>query len=256
MARIGVFVCWCGENIARTVDVDEVARRVAEIPGVRCAVNYKYMCSDPGQAMIREKIASEQLDAVVVASCSPHMHLKHLPQRRRACGPESLPAWKWPTSASTARGFITNRAQATAKAVQIIRLSVEKVRQDHALEPIRVPVTRRALVIGGGVAGIQAALDIANARLRSGNGGAGAFDRRQDGGAFRDFPDAGLLAVHSDPAHGGSGAALRASSSTRTRKLKPSTASSATSMPKSARKPVTSISANARVAASAGTSAR
>ena len=58
MSRIGVFTCWCGENIARTVDVDEVAKQVAGFPGVRCAVNYKYMCSDPGQAMVREKIAS------------------------------------------------------------------------------------------------------------------------------------------------------------------------------------------------------
>jgi len=76
MSRIGVFTCWCGENIARTVDVDEVAKRVGELPGVVCSVNYKYMCSDPGQGIVREKIASEHLDGVVVASCSPHMHLK------------------------------------------------------------------------------------------------------------------------------------------------------------------------------------
>jgi heterodisulfide reductase subunit A len=76
MSRIGVFVCWCGENIARTVDVAEVANAAAKIPGVRCSVHNKYMCSDPGQAMIREKIEREKLDAVVVASCSPHMHLK------------------------------------------------------------------------------------------------------------------------------------------------------------------------------------
>ena len=76
MSRIGVFICWCGENISRTVDVDEVTRQVAEFPGVRSAVNYKYMCSDPGQAIVRDKIVSERLDAVVIASCSPHMHLR------------------------------------------------------------------------------------------------------------------------------------------------------------------------------------
>ena len=65
MSRIGVFVCWCGENIARTVDVERVAEEVAKLPGVRCAHTYKYTCSDPGQAMIREKIASEKLDGVV-----------------------------------------------------------------------------------------------------------------------------------------------------------------------------------------------
>jgi len=71
MSRIGVFTCWCGENIARTVDVDEVTRQASALPGVVCAVNYKYMCSDPGQSMVRDKIASERLDGVVVASCSP-----------------------------------------------------------------------------------------------------------------------------------------------------------------------------------------
>ena len=71
--------------------------------------------------------------------------------------------WRWPTSASIAPGCITKSDQATAKAVNLIRMSVEKVRRNHSLEPIRVPVTKRALVIGGGVAGIQAALDIADA---------------------------------------------------------------------------------------------
>jgi len=161
MSRIGVFICWCGENIARTVDVDEVTRQVADFPGVRCAVNYKYMCSDPGQAMVRDKIASERLDSVVVASCSPHMHLRTF---RSAASLAGLNPYR--VEMANIREHCswvhTNRAQATAKAVQLIRLSVEKARRDHELEPIRVPVTRRALVIGGGVAGIQAALDIAN----------------------------------------------------------------------------------------------
>ena len=76
MARVGVFTCWCGENIARTVDVEKVSQAVAGMPGVKCSLNYKYMCSDPGQAMVRDKIASEKLDRVVIASCSPHMHMK------------------------------------------------------------------------------------------------------------------------------------------------------------------------------------
>ena len=76
MARIGVFICWCGENIARTVDVERATQAISEIPGVRRAVNYKYMCSDPGQTMIRDMIRDDRLDGVVVASCSPHMHLK------------------------------------------------------------------------------------------------------------------------------------------------------------------------------------
>jgi len=162
MSRIGVFTCWCGENIARTVDVDEVTKQVAELPGVRCSLNYKYMCSDPGQSILREKIASEKLDGVVVASCSPHMHQKTFRKAAQAAGLNP-----YLVEMANIREHCSwvhhNRAQATAKAVEIIRLSVEKVRNDAALQPIRVPVTRRALVIGGGVAGIQAALDIADA---------------------------------------------------------------------------------------------
>jgi heterodisulfide reductase subunit A len=162
MSRIGVFTCWCGENIARTVDVEEVAKRVAGLPGVRCSLNYKYMCADPGQAIVREKIASERLDGVVVASCSPHMHLKTFRKAARAAGLNPYLV-EMANIREQCSWVHHDRAQATAKAFEIIRLAVEKVRNDAALEPIRVPVTRRALVIGGGVAGIQAALDIADA---------------------------------------------------------------------------------------------
>jgi len=162
MSRIGVFTCWCGENIARTVDVDEVAKRVAELPGVRCSLNYKYMCSDPGQAIVREKIATEKLDGVVVASCSPHMHLKTFRKAAQAAGLNPYLV-EMANIREQCSWVHHDRVQATAKAFEIIRLSVEKARNDAALQPIRVPVTRRALVIGGGVAGIQAALDIADA---------------------------------------------------------------------------------------------
>jgi len=162
MSRIGVFTCWCGENVARTVDVDQVAAQAAAFPGVRCSVNYKYMCSDPRQALIREKIASEKLDGVVVASCSPHMHLKTFRKAAQAAGLNSFLV-EMANIREHCSWVHHDRAQATAKAIEIIRLSVEKVRHDVPLVPIRVPVTRRALVIGGGVAGIQAALDIADA---------------------------------------------------------------------------------------------
>jgi len=162
MARIGIFVCWCGENIARTVDVERVVEEVAKLPGVRCALNYQYMCSDPGQVMIREKIASEKLDGVVVASCSPHMHLKTFRKAAQAAGlnPYLLEMANIREQCSWVH---SDRDEATAKAVELIRLAVAKVKNDHALQPIKVPVTRRALVVGGGVAGIQAALDIADA---------------------------------------------------------------------------------------------
>ena len=74
MKRIGVFVCHCGTNIAGTVDVERVVREIQKFPDVVYAVDYKYMCSDPGQALIREHIREDRLDAVVVAACSPAMH--------------------------------------------------------------------------------------------------------------------------------------------------------------------------------------
>jgi heterodisulfide reductase subunit A len=162
MARIGVFTCWCGENIARTVDVDRVSADVSALPGVRCSVNYKYMCSDPGQTMIREKIASEHLTGVVVAACSPHMHLKTFRKAAQAAGLNPYLV-EMANVREHCSWVHSDRARATGKAFDIIRALVQKVRYDHALEPIRVPVTRRALVVGGGVAGIQAALDIADA---------------------------------------------------------------------------------------------
>ncbi len=162
MARIGVFICWCGENIARTVDVAQVADACRDIPGVRCAEHYKYMCSDPGQALVREKIASERLDGVVVASCSPHMHLKTF---RRAAANAGLNPYlvEMANIREHCSWVHQDRELATDKAIGIVRLAVAKVKRNRALTPIRVPVTRRALVIGGGVAGIQASLDIADA---------------------------------------------------------------------------------------------
>lgn len=162
MARVGVFICWCGENIARTVDVERAAQEIAGIPGVQVATTYKYMCSDPGQTKLRTLIESEQLDGVVVAACSPHMHLRTF---RNAASLAGLNPYL--VEMANIREHCSwvhhDRAEATAKAVDIVRMAVGKVMVNRALHPIRVPVTKRALVIGGGVAGIQAALDIADA---------------------------------------------------------------------------------------------
>ena len=162
MSRIGVFTCWCGENIARTVDVEKVSAEAAKLPGVRCSVNARYMCSDPGQVLLREKIAEEGLDAVVVASCSPHMHLRTFRKTAERAGVNP-----YRVEMANIREHCSwvhhDRPAATRKAADLVRMAVAKVRWDEPLEPIRVPVTRRALVIGGGTAGIQAALDIADA---------------------------------------------------------------------------------------------
>lgn len=162
MARIGVFVCWCGENIARNVDVEQAATAASALPGVVCACAYKYMCSDPGQSLIRQQIAEHRLTGIVVASCSPHMHLRTF---RKAAEREGLNPYL--VEMANIREHCSwvhhDREQATAKAIELIGMAVAKIRYNHALQPISIPVTRRAMVIGGGVAGIQAALDIADA---------------------------------------------------------------------------------------------
>lgn len=161
MARIGVFVCHCGENIGATVDCARVAETCGKIPGVAHSVDYKYMCSDPGQNMIKEAIKEKHLTGVVVAACSPRMHE---PTFRRACAEAGLNPFLCEMSNLREhcswvheKGDIT-----TEKAIDLVRIMVEKVKRNQPLFPIKVPVTKTALVVGGGIAGIQAALDIAN----------------------------------------------------------------------------------------------
>ncbi|MGQ9525150.1 MAG: 4Fe-4S dicluster domain-containing protein [Armatimonadota bacterium] len=160
MARIGVFVCHCGENIARTVDVERVAREAAEFRGVAHSVDYRYMCSDPGQRLIQEAIREKNLTSVVVAACSPHMHENTF---RQAAATAGLNPYRCEIAniREQCSWVHEDREAATAKAIDLVRATVERVRRNEPLQPIRVPVTKRALVIGGGIAGIQAALDIA-----------------------------------------------------------------------------------------------
>ena len=162
MARIGVFVCWCGENIARTVDVEGVAAAAGQLPGVAHATACKYMCSEPGQAGVRQAIAAERLTGIVVASCSPHMHLRTF---RKAAEKAGLNPYlvEMANIREQCSWVHHDRDAATAKALDLVRMSVAKVKENHVLVPIQIPLIRRALVIGGGVAGIQAALDIADA---------------------------------------------------------------------------------------------
>jgi heterodisulfide reductase subunit A len=162
MARLGVFVCHCGENIARTVDCAAVADALREHPGVAHAEDYKYMCSDPGQALVRKAIEEQGLTGVVVAACSPHMHEKTF---RRACTQAGLNPFlcEMANIREHCSWIHEDRGAATAKAIDIARTIAEKVKRNRPLETIRIPVTKRAMVIGGGIAGIQAALDIADA---------------------------------------------------------------------------------------------
>ncbi|MCK4835750.1 MAG: CoB--CoM heterodisulfide reductase iron-sulfur subunit A family protein [Candidatus Aminicenantes bacterium] len=161
MKRTGVFICHCGNNIAGTVDVKKVAEELAKYPGVAHSEDYIYMCSDPGQNKIIKAIKENKLDRVVVSCCSPTLHETTF---RNACKSAGINpflceignireqcSWVHPDTEKT-----------TEKAIKITKSTVERVLRNHPLEPVSIPVTRRALVIGGGISGIQASLDLAN----------------------------------------------------------------------------------------------
>jgi heterodisulfide reductase subunit A2 len=163
MSRIGIFVCHCGHNIAGTIDVQAVVEGALLHPEVVFAVDYKYMCSEPGQQLIRESIESQKLDGVVVAACSPAMHETTF---RRAVASAGLNPFR--CESANIREQISwvhqhDKEAATQKAVEVSRSIAEKVNSNEELEPMLLRLTRRTLVIGGGIAGMQAALDIADA---------------------------------------------------------------------------------------------
>ncbi len=162
MQKIGVFVCWCGSNIAGTVDVAAVAEAVRQIPDVAFATDYKYMCSEQGQAIIRQAVQDYQLDRIVVCSCSPRMHEATF----RKCA-ESVGINPYMVEIANIREqcswVLKDKAEATAKAIKLAKAAIAKVRFNTPLHAGKSSVVKRALVIGGGIAGIQTALDIAEA---------------------------------------------------------------------------------------------
>ncbi len=159
---IGVFVCHCGLNIAGTVDVERVVEQLKDYPGVAHAEHYIYMCSDPGQEVVRKAVREKKLDGIIISSCSPSLHQTTF---RKAAESEGVNPYhceianireqcSWPHAA--------DRETATRKAISITKSVIEKLRRNISLTPLVVPLTKRALVIGAGLAGIQAALDIAD----------------------------------------------------------------------------------------------
>lgn len=160
--RVGVFVCYCGSNIASTVDVEDVAKFAATLPNVVFTQTNKYTCSDPGQEEIRKAILEQKLNRVVVAACSPRMHEVTWQRLLRGTGlnPYLL-------QVANIREHVSwvhqDRAEATQKAKDLVAAAVGRVPLHEPLEPRTVDITPSALVVGGGIAGIQAALDIANA---------------------------------------------------------------------------------------------
>ncbi|MBS3816060.1 MAG: CoB--CoM heterodisulfide reductase iron-sulfur subunit A family protein [Candidatus Thermoplasmatota archaeon] len=162
MSGIGVFICHCGSNIAGTVDVDELTEYASDLNGVTFATNYKYMCSDPGQELIKDSVEEQDLDSVVVAACSPRMHEETFqavvedaglnPYRFQMANIREQCSWV----------HSDDMEKATEKAKHLVEMSVEKSRLSEDLEKTEVDVNSDALVIGGGIAGIQSALDLAD----------------------------------------------------------------------------------------------
>ncbi len=163
MKRIGVFVCHCGTNIAGTVDVERVVEEIRKYPEIVYAVDYKYMCSDPGQQLIRDHIRDDRLDAVIVAACSPAMHETTFRKTGESAGLNPYQVEIANIREQDSWVHQAYREAATAKAIETIRTIVAKVQYNESLLPIHLPLVKRALVIGGGIAGMQAALDIADA---------------------------------------------------------------------------------------------
>ena len=162
MQRIGVFVCHCGTNIAATVDCKAVAAALAKEPGVVCSTDYQYMCSEAGQNLIKDAIKEHNLGGVVVCSCSPRMHEATFRKAAASAGmnPYMVEIANIREQCSWIHKDIFS---ATSKAIILGKAAVAKVHLNAPLTAGQVPVTKRALVIGGGIAGIQTALDIAEA---------------------------------------------------------------------------------------------
>jgi heterodisulfide reductase subunit A len=160
--RIGVFVCHCGLNIAGVVDCEAVAEWAAQLPDVAVSRHDGYLCSEPGQALVKKEIQEQRLNRIVVASCSPRLHE---PTFRKCVSDAGLNPYvlemanlreqcSWVHS--------QDREGATLKAKELVRAAVARARRLEPCAEVEVSIRRATMVIGGGVAGIQAALDLAD----------------------------------------------------------------------------------------------
>jgi heterodisulfide reductase subunit A len=161
MKKLGVFICHCGVNIAGTVDVKSVAEKIGKIEDVAHSTEYIYMCSEPGQQTIREAVRQKGLDGVVVACCSPNMHENTFRKAVKSQGMNPYLCEIANIREQCSWVHQKEKEEATRKAEEIIRSTLEKVRRNESLEAIAVAVNRRVLVVGGGIAGITASLDLA-----------------------------------------------------------------------------------------------
>jgi heterodisulfide reductase subunit A2 len=163
--KIGIYICHCGTNIAATVDCNELARFCGTLPGVRVARDYRYLCSDPGQDLIKKDIRELSIDRVVVAACSPRMHEVTF---RNAISSEGLnPYFLNIANIREQCSWVhKNKEEATEKAKHLLRAAVARVLRQEALTARKVEIKPSVLVVGAGIAGIQAALTIANEGMK------------------------------------------------------------------------------------------
>jgi len=165
--RIGVFVCHCGTNIAGSINIDELVEYAKTVPGVAFAADYQYMCSTPGQKLIQEAIEENDLTGVVVAACSPRLHE---PTFRTASKEGGLNPFRFEMANIREQNswvHMHEPEKATAKAKDSVRIAVAKARLLEDLYPKSVSVEPAAMVVGAGIGGMQAALDLANAGIKT-----------------------------------------------------------------------------------------
>jgi heterodisulfide reductase subunit A len=162
LPHVGVYVCRCGHNIGKTVDCTKVARMASGLDEVKVAKEIGYACSDPGQQEIRNDIAENNLDRIVVASCSPRLHEPTFRKMMQDAGlnPYMLEMANLREQCSWVH--MNAPGEATEKAFDLVKMAVARVKLLEPLYEETLPLTKRTLVIGGGVAGIQAALDLAD----------------------------------------------------------------------------------------------
>ena len=160
--KIGVYICNCGTNIAKVVDAEAVAEYASKLPSVVLAKSYKYMCSNPGQEMIAEDIRANGLDRVVVAACSPNMHERTFRRALRMAGLNQY-MLEMANIREQCSWVHSDRKAATRKAMALVNGAVRRVLKHESLESMSVEMNPNVLVIGGGIAGMTAALELADA---------------------------------------------------------------------------------------------
>lgn len=160
--RIGVFVCHCGINIASVVSIDKVVSALKTYPGIAYVTDYKYMCSDPGQNLLKEIVKEQKLDKVIVAACSPSLHEMTFRRASSSVGMNPYLCEMANIREQCSWVHRDEKEKATDKAISIIKSVIAKIKEDESLFPIPIPMVKRVLVIGAGISGITAAQDIAN----------------------------------------------------------------------------------------------